>query len=117
MNKTIVFKIGNTKVDVYWLNNDSVKGLKKIAKDGLTINMHMYGDFELVGSIDSTLSSFDTRITTNLEHICLYSSNQLVEFYDSNTWKYTKLGHINLGKTEFTDLLVDEDATITITLK
>lgn len=117
MNKTIVFKIANTEVDVYWLDNNSVKELKKLAKDGLTINKHMYGDFEQVGSIDSTLSSFDTRITTILGDICLYSSNQLVVFYGSNTWEYTKLGYINLGKTELTDLLVYEDVTITITLK
>ena len=39
MNKTIVFKIANTEVDVYWLDNNSVKELKKLAKDGLTINM------------------------------------------------------------------------------
>lgn len=34
MNKTIVFKIANTEVDVYWLDNNSVKELKKLAKDG-----------------------------------------------------------------------------------
>lgn len=117
MNKTIIFKIGNTEVDVYWLDNDSVNKLKKLAKDGLTINIHMYGDFEHVGSIGSTLSSSDTRITTNTGDICLYSSNQLVVFYSSNTWEYTKLGHINLGKTELTDLLGDETVTIAIILK
>lgn len=79
--------------------------------------MHMYGDFEQVDSIGSTISSSDTRITTNLGDICLYPSNQLVVFYGSNTWEYTKLGHINLGKTELTDFLGDEDVTITITLK
>ena len=47
-------------------------------------------------------------------HIVLYSSNQIVLFYDSNTWSYTKLGHINLSKSELTDLLGDEDVVITI---
>lgn len=117
MNKTIVFKIANTEVDVYWLDNNSVKELKKLAKDGLTINMHMYGDFEQIGSIGNTLVSSDTRITTTPGDICLYQSNQLVVFYGSNTWEYTKLGHINLGKTELTDLLGEEDVVITIILK
>ena len=35
----------------------------------------------------------------------------------SNTWDYTKLGHINLTKNELTDLLADEDVTITLSLK
>ncbi|MDD4069472.1 MAG: cyclophilin-like fold protein [Candidatus Izemoplasmatales bacterium] len=117
MNKAIVFKIGNTEVDVYWLDNDSVKALKNLAKDGLTINMSKYGGFEQVGSIGSTMPSSDTRITTNPGDIVLYSSNQIVIFYDSNTWSYTKLGHINLSKSELIDLLGDEDVVITLSLE
>ena len=49
--------------------------------------------------------------------IVLYSSNQIVLFYGSNTWDYTKLGHINLTKNELVDLLADEDVTITLSLK
>lgn len=117
MNKTLSLKIGNTEVDVNWLDNDSVTALKKLAKDGLTIEMHMYGGFEQVGSLGTSIKSSDTRITTSPGDIVLYSSNQIVIFYDSNTWAYTKLGHINLSKSELTDLLGDGDVTITITLK
>ena len=91
--------------------------MKNLAKDGLTINMSKYGGFEQVGSIGSTLPSSDTRITTNPGDIVLYSSNQIVIFYDSNTWSYTKLGHINLSKSELTDLLGDEDVVITLSLE
>ena len=107
----------NQIVDVYWADNDSVNALKELAKDGLTINMSKYGGFEQVGSIGSTLPSADTRITTIPGDIVLYSSNQIVIFYDSNTWPYTKLGHINLSKSELVDLLGDEDVVITLTLK
>jgi hypothetical protein len=117
MNKTLSLKIGNIEVDVNWLDNDSVTALKNLAKDGLTIEMHMYGGFEQVGSLGTSITSADTRITTNPGDIVLYSSNQIVIFYDSNTWAYTKLGHINLSKSELTDLLGDGDVTITITLK
>ena len=88
MNKTLYLKIGNTEVDVNWLDNDSVTALKKLAKDGLTIEMHMYGSFEQVGSIGNTLPSNDVRITTNPGDIVLYSSNQLVIFYGNNIWAY-----------------------------
>ena len=117
MNKTLSLKIGNTEVNVNWLDNDSVTALKKLAKDGLTIEMHMYGGFEQVGSLGTSITSTDTRITTSPGDIVLYSSNQIVIFYDSNTWAYTILGHINLSKSELTDLLGDGDVTITITLK
>ena len=113
----LTLKIDDMEVDVIWSDNDSVKALKNLAKDGLTINMSKYGGFEQVGSIGSTLPSSDTRITTNPGDIVLYSSNQIVIFYDSNTWSYTKLGHINLSKSELTDLLGDEDVVITLNLK
>ena len=113
----LTLKIDNIEVDVIWSDNDSVRALKNLAKVGLTINMSKYGGFEQVGSIGSTLPSSDTRITTNPGDIVLYSSNQIVLFYDSNTWSYTKLGHINLSKSELTDLLGDEDVVITLNLK
>ena len=117
MNKTLVLKIDNTIVDVYWMDNVSVKELKKLAKDGLTIEMHKYSTFEQVGSLPKSIKSSDTNITTTPGDIVLYSSNQIVLFYGSNTWDYTKLGHINLTKNELTDLLADEDVTITLSLK
>ena len=116
-NMKLTLKIDDMEVDVIWSDNDSVKALKNLAKDGLTINMSKYGGFEQVGSIGSTLPSSDTRITTNPGDIVLYSSNQIVLFYDSNTWSYTKLGHINLSKSELTDLLGDEDVVISLGLK
>lgn len=116
-NMKLTLKINDIEVDVIWTDNDSVRALKNLAKDGLTINMSKYGGFEQVGSIGSTLPSSDTRITTNPGDIVLYSSKQIIIFYDSNTWSYTKLGHINLSKSELTDLLGDEDVVISLGLK
>ena len=53
----LTLKIDEMEVDVIWADNDSVKALKNLAKDGLTINMSKYGGFEQVGSIGSTLPS------------------------------------------------------------
>ena len=117
MNKTIELKIGNTVVDVNWLDSESVKALKELAKDGLTISMHMYGGFEQVGSLGTSIKSNDERITTSAGDIVLYSSNQIVIFYGTNTWEYTKLGHISMSKSELTDLLGEEDVVITLSLK
>jgi hypothetical protein len=45
----------------------------------------------------------------------LYSGNQIVVFYGSNSWAYTRLGHIT-DKTaaEMSELLGNGDVTITI---
>lgn len=117
VNMKLTLKIDGAEVGEIWTDNDSVKALKNLSKDGLTINMSKYGGFEQVGSTGSTLPSADTSITISPGDIVLYSSNQIVLFYDSNTCSYTKLGHINLSKSELTDLLGDEDVVITLNLK
>ena len=117
MNKTLELKIDNTVVDVFWADNDSAKALKELAIDGLTIDLEMYSNNEQFGSLGATLPSNDTNQTATAGDIMLYQSDKIVLFYGSNNWSYTKLGHINLSKAELTDLLGDEDVTITLTLK
>ena len=117
MNKTIELKIDNQIVDVYWANNDSVKALKELAKDGLNINMHEYGGFEQTGLIGKTIPSNDTRIDVVPGDIVLYNSNQISIFYNNSSWSYTKLGHINLSKSELKNLLDTDAVAVTFTLK
>ncbi|MBQ5564771.1 MAG: hypothetical protein IIT39_15465, partial [Clostridia bacterium] len=87
--------IGSTPVSVKWEDNESVNVLKELCRDQpLTISMSMYGGFEQVGSIGSDIPRNDVQTTTSSGDIVLYSGNQLVVFYGSNSWAYTKLGHI-----------------------
>ena len=117
-NMTLTLKIGSTLVDVFWLDNESVKDLKKHAKEGLTIELHQYGDFEQTGSLGFTLVSNDSQMDVVPGDIVLYNSNQICLYYDNNSWSFTKLGHINLSKSELRELLAEEDTvTITIGLK
>ena len=111
-------KINDTPVTVAWENNESVAALKELAANGLTIQMSMYGGFEQVGSIGQRLPSSDVQTSTSSGDIVLYSGNQLVVFYGSNSWAYTRLGHIT-DKTsdEMRMLLSNGDVTITISMK
>ena len=108
-----IMKIDGTEMSVSWENNDSVKELKEYVKDGYTIITSQYGGFEQVGSIGKTIKSNDQSIKTNPGDICLYQSNQIVIFYGSNRYSYTKLGHINLSESELTSLLAKDRVTIT----
>ena len=118
MNKTLELIIDGTKADVYWLDNESVKALKELAKDGLTIELHQYGDFEQTGSLGTTIKSNDEKMNVGPGDIVLYQSNQICLYYDNNSWSFTKLGHINLSKSELKELLgVSEHITITLNLK
>ncbi len=105
--------INNVRVPVSWEQNPSTENLKKLLP--LTINMSMYGGFEQVGSIGHSLTRNDTQTTTQYGDIVLYSGDKIVIFYGSNSWSYTRLGHINLSQQEMTDLLSHGDVTIKIT--
>ena len=114
---TMVMKIDDTKVDVAWENNTSVDELKELAADGLTISMSMYGGFEQVGPIGKSITRDDKQTTTSAGDIVLYSGNQLVVFYGSNSWAYTRIGKINLTEKELTNLLSNGDVTITLSME
>ncbi|MBQ4417666.1 MAG: hypothetical protein II868_08240 [Butyrivibrio sp.] len=109
--------IGSENVTVAWEDNETVNALKELVRsEPLTIDMSMYGGFEQVGSVGTDLPRNDVQTTTQAGDIVLYSGNQIVVFYGSNSWAYTRLGHIT-GKnvSELTELLGNGDVTITLT--
>lgn len=108
--------IGNTPVSVDWEDNEAVEALKDLCRNQpLTIQMSMYGGFEQVGSIGQDLPRNDSQTTTQSGDIVLYSGNQIVVFYGSNSWAYTRLGHItDQSEQELAELLGNGDVTITI---
>ena len=115
----MIMKIGDTKVNVDWEDNQAVAALRDMAREGdVTIQMSIYGGFEQVGSLGQNLPRDDKQTTTTSGDIVLYSGNQMVVFYGSNSWSYTRLGHISDKNAEdITDLLSNGDVTITISIE
>ena len=108
--------INEEEVSVIWQDNESVEALKDIVKENdLQISMSMYGGFEQVGAIGQSLPRNDVQTTTSYGDIVLYSADQLVVFYGSNSWAYTMLGHIeDKSQEDLKNLLGNGDVTITI---
>ena len=117
--KMLQLKISDTIVEVAWEENESVEALRKLCgNEPLTIQMSMYGGFEQVGSIGTSLPRNDVQTTTSAGDIVLYSGNQMVVFYGSNSWAYTRLGHITDQDTAgMTQLLGNGDVVITVSLE
>ncbi len=111
-------EISGIPVTVEWEKNSAVDALRELCSDNaLEIEMSMYGGFEQVGQIGAELPREDTQITTSSGDIVLYSGDQIVVFYGSNSWSYTPLGHItdSAGYT-MEQLLGSEDTQIRISL-
>ena len=112
----LTMTIGGTEVSVEWENNEAVNALQDLVSEGpLTVKMSMYGGFEQVGSLGAGLPRNDVQTTTEPGDIVLYSGNQIVVFYGSNSWAYTRLGHItDKNEQELTELLGNGNVEITI---
>ena len=111
--ESMKLSINGTEVPVTWENNDSVAALRRLLP--LTVKMSMYVGFEQVGPLGHSLPRQDKLTVTAPGDIVLYSGNQIVLFYGSNSWAYTRLGHADLSPEELADLLSHGDAVLTIT--
>lgn len=56
--------------------------------------MSDYSGFEKVGSLGRSLTTDNLQTTTSAGDIVLYNGNQIVMFYGSNSWSYTRIGRI-----------------------
>lgn len=115
----LTMKINGKAVDVAWESNESVTALRRMAETGdVTVQTSAYGGFEQVGSLGTSLPRNDVQTTTSAGDIVLYSGNQIVLFYGSNSWAYTRLGRITgMSARELRDLLGGSGATVTLSLE
>ena len=115
----IQMMIGETVVSVAWEDNASVAALRELCRETpLTIQMSMYGGFEQVGPLGTSLPRSDVRITTEAGDIVLYAGDQMVVFYGPNTWAYTRLGHVtDRSAAEMEELLGQGDVSVTLRME
>lgn len=115
--ETISLIIGEDIFSVILVDNSSTEALKGLlSKRDITINMSDYGGFEKVGSLGESLPTNDEQITTRLGDVILYQGNQLVIYYDTNSWSFTKLGIIN-NTDRLKEALGTGNVTITLSLQ
>ena len=119
LSKGIInISIDHVDQSVEWEDNESVEALENLIdeKGSMTIQMRMYGDFEQVGSLGADITSDDVQMTTGPGDIVLYNGNQIVIFYGSNTWAYTKLGKLKASPEELESMLANGDVEVFLSL-
>ena len=82
----------------------------------VTLELSDYAGFEKVGPLGRSLPASDSQTTTHAGDIVLYQGDQIVLFYGSNSWSYTRLGHID-DLTGWEDALGGGDVTVTLSLE
>ena len=97
-------------------DNDAVRELTEMMREGpVTIHMSDYSGFEKVGALGRSLTTSNSQTTTTAGDIVLYNGNNIVMFYGSNSWSYTRIGKID-DLTDWTAALGIGDITAIFTL-
>ena len=118
MPETIKITISGKTLSVTIEDNDATKALvASLREASITYEAHDYGGFEKVGALGRSLPASDTKITTQAGDVILYSGNQIVLFYGSNTWSYTRIGKIQYESLdELKSFLKAGEGNISVTL-
>ena len=112
-------KVGGDTMTATLTDNEATRELTKLLEQGdITIRMSDHGGFEKVGALPQSLPTSNTQITTVPGDIMLYQGNQMVVFYGSNSWSYTRLGKID-GATasNLRQFLGNGNVTLTLSLE
>lgn len=97
-------------------NNATAELVQMMKNQPIVISMSDYSGFEKVGSLGTTLSGSNSQMTTQAGDIVLYNNSQIVIFYGSNSWSYTKLGHVD-DLTGWEEALGSGDVTVTFSIE
>lgn len=94
-NMKINVQIGNVSFTAALEDNAATRELiEMMRQESISIDMSDYSGFEKVGSLGRSLTTDNHQTTTSAGDIVLYNGNQIVMFYGSNSWSYTRIGRI-----------------------
>ena len=99
------------------VDNEATRELIAALQDAsITVTLND-NDFEIWGSLGRLLTTKNEQMTVQPGDIVLYNGSNICIFYDSNSWSYTRLGHIDgLSESELRTFLKAGQNNISVTL-
>lgn len=110
-------EVNGTRFTATLMDNAAADALADWLEEGpVTLELSDYAGFEKVGSLGRSLPASNSQTTTHAGDIVLYQGSQIVLFYGSNSWSYTRLGRID-DLTGWEDALGGGDVTVTLSME
>ena len=99
-------------------SNAATQALVARLQDGsVTVTLNSSGGFEIWGALGFSLPTSNEQITTQPGDVILYNGSNICIMYGSNTWSYTRLGHIDgMDESELRSFLKAGESNIEVTL-
>lgn len=115
----VTLSVGDRTATATLADNTACRKLVALLEKGpISISMSDYGGFEKVGALPQSFTTSNSQISTDPGDIMLYQGNQMVIFYGTNSWSYTRLGKIDNATAESVrQFLGDGNIILTISLQ
>ena len=113
----IYITIGGQTQSATLVDNDATRELVAALQDApITVTLND-NNFEIWGALGRSLTTKNEQMTALPGDIVLYNGSNICIFYESNSWSYTRLGHIDgLSENELRTFLKAGESNISVTL-
>ena len=108
---------GVTKTATLVDNSTTQTLVAKLKSAPVTVTLNSSGGFEIWGALGFSLPTSNEQVNAQPGDIVLYNDSNICMFYGTNSWSYTRLGHIDgLSESELRTFLHVGENNISVTL-
>lgn len=108
---------GVTKTATMVDNAATQELVTRLQQAPVTVTLNSSGGFEIWGALGFSLTTSNEQVNAQPGDIVFYNSSNICMFYGTNSWSYTRLGHIDgLSESELRTFLHAGESNISVTL-
>ena len=118
MAQKLYITIGDVTKTATLVDNSATQELvTKLQSSPITVTLNSSGGFEIWGALGFSLPTSNEQMNAQPGDIVLYNGSNICMFYGTNSWSYTRLGHIDgLSESELRSFLKAGESNISVTL-
>ena len=118
MTQKMFITIGGVTKTATMVDNAATQELvARLQQAPVTVTLNSSGGFEIWGALGFSLSTSNEQVNAQPGDIVLYNGSNICMFYGTNSWSYTRLGHIDgLSENELRTFLHASESNISVML-
>ena len=118
MTQKMFITIGGVTKTATMVDNAATQELvTRLKQAPVTVTLNSSGGFEIWGALGFSLTTSNVQVNAQPGDIVLYNGSNICMFYGTNSWSYTRLGHIDgLSEGELRTFLHAGESNISVML-
>ena len=118
MTQKMFITIGGVTKTATLVDNAATQELvARLQQAPVTVTLNSSGGFEIWGALGFSLTTSNVQVNAQPGDIVLYNGSNICMFYGTNSWSYTRLGHIDgLSEGELRTFLHAGESNISVML-